>query len=540
MHHVRVSAVAAGALALAASCLSCHGQAASSGGAARIGLLDAIPADTPYVFASVDPMPAALIERLASRFAPFMTAMQEMAGKMPGADAKQRQLFALSTEMMRLMTPEGSRVAGLPRDFQFAIHGDGVWPVWRIVLADPAAFEAFAVRTLDRLKLPYTAGEIAGRRVRYIRLDARWTVTLTVDRGQMVAALLPAGASLDRTRRALGFDPPARSQAASGALRRIAAERRWLGYGVGYADTAAIASALSDELSADPACRAEIVALAGAMPRVLVGYDRLTDREIGIQMAFELRRDLAGELAGVQTETSLGAPDGRALFDVSAAADLTRAIAFLRRRGQAIAAAPYRCAWLQALNKASSLASLTAPPFIEGVRGVRVALEEIAPPSDNVEAWLVLRGREPLVIARALAALSGADLSQLRDGGPAVPFELAAFLPKGSIAAKGDGLAISVGRRTTGRTASLLDFGPGRRAPLLRVAYDYGRLMAAVSKAIPAAQGGGIGAAFAGFGRVLYEITIEPRGLLMRTSMEVGAGSSRAAGSAPSAVQVER
>jgi hypothetical protein len=168
---------------------------------------------------------------------------------------------------------------------------------------------------------------------------------------------------------------------------------------------------------------------------------------------------------------------------------------------------------------------VSAPPFVQGLRGARVALDDIDPSSAAVEGWLMLRGREPLALARALGALTGADLSALRDGGPPVPLAIP-FLSEARIAAKGDVLAVSVGRRTATRTASLLDPGPGRAAPLLRFAYDYGRLSSVLAKAMPSAAPGGFGAmarAMNGFGSIVYEMTIDRAGLLVSMDMTMAA-----------------
>jgi hypothetical protein len=517
------TAVALVALSLLTSSLSCRKEAVRgrSGGG---GFLDVVPADTPYVMASLEPFPGETMERMTRPFIGLFDAASSMRAA-GGVSAEDEAMLDVMAELKQLMTVEGLQAAGLPRDLRAAVYGHGVWPVWRMELADAAKFEAFVTRFLEKTGVRHIVGELGGRRTWRFELEA-YALTLTIDpaHGHAVAAFLPAGAPEGQLRGALGFDPQDTSVADTGVLSKIAGDRGWKGIGVGYVDLRRLARVGSDQMGADEVCRAELAELAEAMPRVLLGYTGLDEKEMTVEMVVELRKDLRDQLAAVQTDAGLGdGPAPGALFELAAAADVTRALSFVAARARAVAQDPYQCDLLTSLNELSSLSILDAPSFFGELQGVRAVLETFDVSTRDVQAWMIVRAREPVAFMQGFASALGMDLSALTDDGQPVVMPLGGFIPDANVAAKGDTAVIAIGRTATRRIPELLELRSSGRSPLLLFSYDYGRFMGELGRGTMGPMGPAepMFDSLSRFGRSTFRVNVEKDGVSIVTSMEL-------------------
>ena len=110
-------------------------------------LLQYVPADTPYVVASTQPIPDSLADKLEPTIDEVLEAYQriirhamaeelvELSAQEDGAE-KAEKLQALVDEVLSLMSIEGIRGAGIERDSAFAFYGNGLLPVIRFELTD--------------------------------------------------------------------------------------------------------------------------------------------------------------------------------------------------------------------------------------------------------------------------------------------------------------------------------------------------------------------------------------------------------------------
>ncbi len=251
-----------------------------------------VPADTPYVFANIEALPADLMKRYMANADPeigrvrrqikqALDAMDE-ALKTPAAssddaadaqsdagdddaeavdisddaddaddarpDAKTLALLrrtagwlrAVDAELAATPTAEALiRRIGVDTASKTALYGVGLVPVVRITLADPAAFESLVDRLQkasgDTLPPLTMDGVDAGWRIAIDEVPIHGIIAI-VGR-QLVLTLAPAK-SEDGLRSLLGLERPAKTLADSGELQRFIHDEGLLPFGAGYLDTA--------------------------------------------------------------------------------------------------------------------------------------------------------------------------------------------------------------------------------------------------------------------------------------------------------------
>ena len=131
------------------------GQSAAIAAAGE--LLNYVPADSPYVFASLSPLPDEVMDKLEPKLdrilQSYEVVLQEVAvmitEKAQTDDeekAKAQKATAMIGELSSLMSIEGLRSVGFERDSRAAIYGNGLLPVVRLEVSDGALFEAALVR----------------------------------------------------------------------------------------------------------------------------------------------------------------------------------------------------------------------------------------------------------------------------------------------------------------------------------------------------------------------------------------------------------
>ena len=144
------------ALGLAACSKDKEEAPAASALSSNDTILRYIPADTPYVLASVEPLPDELMDKIEPRvdeiLQSYQTVLREIvAAKQQEMSDEQREseeaqrMAAVIDELAGLLSLEGLRGAGLGRDAAGAIYGNGLLPVVRFELTDGALFDAAGI-----------------------------------------------------------------------------------------------------------------------------------------------------------------------------------------------------------------------------------------------------------------------------------------------------------------------------------------------------------------------------------------------------------
>ena len=441
-----------------------------------------IPADTPYLFAALSPLPPEYAAReYVSRLAAYERVRPAVENLRKRRPKEMRRLgflirlqVALLGELRGTVSPEKLAAIGLNPSTVGVLYGLGMNPVVRIRLSDPARFEAVLGRMAKRL-LPIERAQLGSQRY-YAARDEAVLWIIAVAGPDLVVALIPPAQRAMWLPLILGQRAPQRSLAGDRRLDVLAAEHGLLSAGVGYADMKAIAASLGGALQAP--CRDELIELAGAIPRVAVGLTAATGEQMRARSAVELRADVAGAIAGLRGEVpGSEAAAAASSIELAAGVDTTALVGWLNGSLGRITARPFRCpslAWVNELARDQVATLKQAAASLGGVRGASFSVSEIEGLASGSADIFVLFGsdRPTDVLARLTRAL-GVPAPQLSPGDP--PVELASVLGgafgKVHVALAPRALGLSLGA-DSGELAGRLAAGTIENPPLLDMRLD--------------------------------------------------------------------
>lgn len=490
--------------------------------ASEEGLLRYVPADTPYVLASGEPMPEDLVDKLEPVMAEMLDAYrivmvditrQATAENADELDEEQLEaVFGVLNEVSTLFSIEGLREAGFDRDSQLVFYGHGLLPVLRLEVTDPALFEAKIDDIEEAAGQEMQTAELAGNTYRYIDLDEARAVLAVID-GSAVFTLMPTVLDEAQARQLLGIDLPEENIGAAGTLSEIASTYGFTDHYAGFIDTTRIAGTFLDDPGAidaallgaaefdpdgiEPVCRDEIRKLAGIVPRAVVGYREASTEALDTAVVVEVRQDLARSMAGLASRVpGLGFdPGGVASFGMSF--NLTALREFYAARLDAIEADPWECEYfaeLQAgVEQGRQLLQQPVPPVVYGLRGFNLLVHEIgdfdlasARPPEDVEASVVLAtdDAETLVAGASMFSPELAAISLEPNGKPAkldMP-QINAFVDNAWVAMSADSLAVSVGPEAESRVSEVLAAEGTEPPPVMAGSLDAKRYYEAMAE----------------------------------------------------------
>ncbi|HEU5056572.1 MAG TPA: hypothetical protein VFU21_08595, partial [Kofleriaceae bacterium] len=350
------------------------GAAAVSSRIPRPAFLRRVPADTPYAFAALAPMPAAYFDReylarvrayqpLADGFARLRRDRPDRFARLA---ASVRLRAALVAELGNRQASDALEAAGLDRSPRFILFGASASPVVRVELRDPARAAAALDRVLAWLA-PAPRRSLGG--VAYRAVDdgpRRWVFAITG--GELVVGVLSVERFDTELAIALGAREPAESLASERTLEGVAGQIGAAPWSLGYIDTERLVAHAGNRMSA--ACRDELGALASLAPRVSFGARTASDRQVHMVSLVELRRDVAAALDAMRGEMPGPAPDIQvpATLTLGLAIDVAQASRVLDDAFDRINARPYACDALAGLNRlardqGSNLGWIAASPF---------------------------------------------------------------------------------------------------------------------------------------------------------------------------------
>ena len=386
-----------------------------------------VPADTPWLFANIEPVPESIRARYEQQMQaawPVMLGMfdgaladieraaaiaeaggagdEAVESAADGADGNgeaaadsagiatdpqqavedlaartdvARVLKAVLAELRTLDTPAKWREVGLSPEARMAIYGIGLLPVMRAELSDPAAFRALVARLEAGIGRTLGTADIAGQAVWTFGSDEVGGM-MAIQGTHLVLALMPGKADATLQRRVLGLDRPAVSIADSGALADFNQARGYLPHGSGWIDTRRIVALVGVDEGVATIARA-----AGAEPPTLdatcrAEFDAIAAKAPrlsfgytaldGQRMAMHSRIDLEPALAQALVALETRTPGGMtsdALFDFGIALPVLGLRDFFLAQADAVAKAPFQCRHLTGLNDAFAQAS----PKLQGM-----------------------------------------------------------------------------------------------------------------------------------------------------------------------------
>ena len=492
-------------------------------------LLQYIPAETPYVFAFTKPFPDKLTDKLDPAVDQTLAAYRkiinyemskelvEMSADEDSAEDAMR-LQDTMEEFLSLFSVQGLRDAGVGRGSLMAIYGDGVLPVVRIALTDADAFAA----ALDRIeaksgeKMP--VGTVGRETYRYFDAD-KMRIVIAMIRKDAVFALVPTTYSEDRLERTLGLSKPRDNLARSKDLKKIAREYGFTDHLVGYIDVERIASAFlgdpdganTDLLAAldydadaiSDTCRAEFAQLAGAVPRIVMGYTEVGTAAMTTNMIIELRDDIAAGLAAVPAAVPGLGPDLGGLFSFGFSMDPLALRNFYEARLDAMEAEPFACEHLAELQagvaKGREALAQPVPPVVYSFRGMLAnvtGLEgmdiatDTPPTSVDASMLFVIENAQELVTMAAMMSPEIAAINLLPDGQAKrldLP-QLAAVAQEAFAALSDSGLSVSVGKESEQNAEAMLQADVADSKPFVSMSMDAAKYYEFIGQAMMAEE----------------------------------------------------
>lgn len=491
-------------------------------------LLQYVPADSPYVFASLAPLPDDVMDKLEPNIdrvlASYETVLQEtfvMASeraRVEGSDDDDlEKASAVFSELSSLMSIEGLRGAGFERDSLAVLYGNGLLPVLRFEVSDGALFEAALERIEDSADAELDTATLSGNSVRYIDADELKILIAVLDT-QVVITVAPLGFDDEQLNALLGFVEPAKAITDSGKLQAIANEYAFNEYMIGYFDLEAVATTVTGgatgldadlyalfgkEAEITDVCRDEIRSMAGIAPRVVMGYTDITTERFVSKAVVELREDIAEGLASVSAAVpGLGGDMGGLLsfgmsFDVESMRD------FVEARLDAMEEDPLECpdfADIQAgVAQARMGLAQPMPPMVYDFRGFTAILDNVeglnfatqAPPTAIDGRFLIAMDNAPSFVA--MGAMFSPELASLNlqpDSEPVLLDVPQAQMVGSAIyaALSDDALAMSIGDGAESQLGTMLSADADDNGVFFNFSMDAERYYSFIGEAIAASK----------------------------------------------------
>lgn len=523
-------------------------------------LLSRVPADTPYVFANLHPVPEPLVDRMLAMQDELLGRYRDALGRQPAAAAgsaaaRALQLAdALLAELEGNLNRAGYARLGLRLDARAVLYGDGLLPVLRVELADGQQVSALLDRVERRAQLAAPRGRFGDVEYRRIELSGL-NLLLGVQGNELLGALVPAAREVESLPRLFGAERPGASLAHSGAFGQLLQDYGLPGYGDGFVDWQRLAGQLRQSgvaagtslASVDAACTALADALLAGMPRLVMGTVEASAVRYRVRVVAETSPAVAQVLAGLAYPVpGLGQPTD-ALFAMGLGVDVPRLRGGLRDLLQQIARSGRGCPLVDAaaIEQAIPKLDLVLGPMTAMFKGLYLELLDIdldaatGQPVD-LQARVLAEVDDPRGVF-AIAGLANPALAQLEvpeDGTPTlVPAPLLPpQAPPLQVAIRGRSLVLGSGGEAEALARGLLAAAPVTPAPLFALSYNLARL----GKLLPlasaplasAAQAQGQSAEqvladlqamlrlYQGYGVVALRLSADPKGLVLEQSVE--------------------
>ena len=480
-----------------------------------------VPADTPYVYANVEPTPKAVIEQWSRRmheYLPVALGVYENAldridtlKHIDGAKPDDSHAIAAARALIDTLkthdTWEKLRELGLKPDMRVAFYGVGLVPVLRFELGDATKFRATIADIERRSGGALPTAKVGNQDYWYLG-NEKAVAMFAIEGAQFVATVAPAKASDALKRTLLGVDRPAKSIADSGDLDKLAKQYGYSNYGEGFVDVVKIAERLTGPAQgsdlevaqtlglptsgSDAACKAEYLDLARKFPRMVMGANEIGAQRVRIGAQLEMQPALATQLAAALGAAPGTGKPGEGVLDMALSLPVLKLKDFWIAQADAVAAKPFACASLAELNAGfanfKKKIDITVPPPASDLTGVRFTLDSFdlgaGPTPMPVFSGKLLMGSDNPAAALAMAQLAMPPLKDLKIAADGKPVALpAGTIPKldlpAFVAMSPKALAVAVGNGEDATLGAYLTAPAANEPVFLRMSFSgkfYGML----------------------------------------------------------------
>lgn len=513
MSHMRLTTLALVALLSLGACGKSEDPPAASPDTASNELLSYVPADTPYLFANLEPVPDEIIDTYLARLQPVLDSMQsqlsigrtEMGSTEGenGNDPGTRLAHALLLELDGNLNRSGLESMGFDLQAAKVVYGIGAFPVIRLGLSDSAALRATILRVLNNGGI--TAPEQDFQGVSYWRISDGNTAEepaglyVSILEDHLAISVFPPMAETEFLPAFLGLEKPAHSDAHT-RLAQLNSTHDYTHYGSGILDlhrladqfvnpdtvTARVMTAAGafDPATLSPACSDEIHAIVDNAPLMTMGVKELTPAAVALQYRVETPKTLAGQLMGLVSKIPVADEISDRILEFAFGMRFGPVRDFLREKVTTIVDDPYQCEHLRDLNESAAQALVQLdepmPPFVNNFRGVRVSLNEIMMSQEsipeNARGHLAVHVDKPEMFI-GMAQMFLPDLSNLAitPGDPPVRLPESLVPVPGIVAfaaMSSDAIGIAVGEQEETSLPEFLSRDAGPEGIFLSAGYD--------------------------------------------------------------------
>ena len=513
MSFLRLTIITLTALLTLAACGRDDESVTVAESAAVNELLAYVPADTPYVFANLEPVPDEVLDSFLERMQPVLDSMQlqlsktrnelESGQQLNAGDPGARLAHALIQEIDGKVSRAGLETLGIDLRSKKVVYGHGAFPVIRLGLSEPQVLRATIQRVLDNAGISAPEQDFQG--VSYWRLGDEGapadpvSLYVSILDDHLAISLFPTAEEVELLPALLGLETPADSDAQS-RLAGLNHKHDYTPYGSGIIDVHRMADefmspdtaagrlmALSgdfDPANLPPVCATEIHEIIDNAPMMTMGVTELTTDAWAFQYRLETPQSLAGQLMGLVSEIPAANAFSDRVLEFSLGLRFGPVRDFLREKAMAIVEDPYECEHLLDLNTsaAQSLAQLDQPmpPFLNNFRGLRVSLSEFllgrTTLPENARGHLAVHVEKPEMFI-GMAQMFLPDLSTLA----IQPGEAPVRLPDSLVPVEGieawaamsdEAIGLAVGPGEVDTLPGFLDADAGPEGMFLSAAYD--------------------------------------------------------------------
>lgn len=500
-------------------------------------ILRHVPADTPYLLATLAPSPREEIEHELAQQRPRIHELRERLRERGPNGRLKRFIIAVLDELEPNLSADGLDRMGLGADATGALYALGILPVIRVTIKDGPKVDALVARLVQAAEGPAPKTGPHGRRWE-IFLDPLSVVVLAVTDKELLVTMAPAGELAHYLDLLYGDAHLGPSLADSTRVDEVVGTYKLSPRVVGWVEIAAIVAALHDEHSlahaqigpmggahrVSPVCRTEGNALAAHTPRIVFGAVELGLRRQRVLAMIELDAELARDLMTLPVPAvGVGAPLGSSIVSFGAAADVPKLLDLVRGRARRVLAAPYACEELLGLNelagKLDGLLSQPLPPWANDLRGFAVELIEVQPQGagfgmPKIRGAGVLSAVDPIrLIDLAKRFLPQLPTVKIPPDGRPVKLPGGLLFVDAFVAMRGQLLGAAIGDRSDQELVRLMSERPLNEHPLGAFAADMEKLFAFVDEMQKLSGAGAPAQTPPVPGRISVTVTAEPRGL---------------------------
>ncbi len=384
--------------------------------------LQYIPANTPYVFVNLKPLPEDLQEKFSESYEEIISVYSRIA-KSAYADYVEKAeadseigveiddediwdnkwIKAIQKEFSDGFSLETLENYGIDKKSTYSLYGHGVLPVLRLRLTDPKLFS----KGIERIE-SYAEDEIPELTVDGMQVWAIGDTESDIEKGELIIALsdkdlivtlLPPESTTAMLEQLIGHTKPKDALSSTDKINNLMSQKKYLPESLGYIDFQQILNRFTQEPTGldkeflaqfdefndarnelSDVCKAELQKVVQTVPRLVYGLTEISSKKILTESVFEVRSDLAKEMTKLSAPVP-GLGDGSGFFSMGFSMDIPAMRDFAIRRIEALKANPYECEFLKMepanLDKALAGVKNPAAGFVESVHGFNLVIDEI-------------------------------------------------------------------------------------------------------------------------------------------------------------------